>query len=262
MPKDYYQILGVGKTASQEEIKKAYRQKALLIHPDVNPSLEAQSAFQELSKAYEILGDPTARANYESEEIIIRFEEFDDETHRQTTERERHAAWEHDSETRPLVEADYAQYRKSTTRIAVVLFFFGLSFFIDAALYQDIGEFQVQKVSDWTAYGKSGKEINSAVITLESFSFKTSYEGNGIRKGEFIQLKQSVIYGFNRVKRENAVSFEQAINYLYLLYMAASFVLLSGFIGILKSSSSSSKFNAAIVGIFFCFCLMIFLLYI
>lgn len=62
MPKDYYQILGVNKNASQEEIKKAYRKLALKYHPDRGGD---QSKFKEINEAYQILGDSQKRAQYD-----------------------------------------------------------------------------------------------------------------------------------------------------------------------------------------------------
>jgi len=67
---DLYQILGVPRTASQEEIRKAYRQLAKKYHPDFNPgNREAEEKFKKISQAYEILGDPEKRAKYDRGEI-------------------------------------------------------------------------------------------------------------------------------------------------------------------------------------------------
>jgi curved DNA-binding protein len=64
--KDYYATLGVGKTASEKEIKQAFRKLARKHHPDVNPGDKASEArFKEINEAYEVLGDPDKRRKYD-----------------------------------------------------------------------------------------------------------------------------------------------------------------------------------------------------
>lgn len=64
--RDFYKILGIGKTASQAEIKRAYRQKSLQYHPDKNPGNEdAQNMFQDVAAAYEVLSDEEKRQIYD-----------------------------------------------------------------------------------------------------------------------------------------------------------------------------------------------------
>ncbi len=64
--KDYYQILGVPRSADAKEIKRAYRSLAVKHHPDKNPGdKRAEERFKEINEAYEVLGDPTKRAKYD-----------------------------------------------------------------------------------------------------------------------------------------------------------------------------------------------------
>ncbi len=66
MKRDYYEILGVSRTATAAEIKKAYRKKAIEYHPDRNPGdKKAEEKFKEAAEAYEILSDPDKRARYD-----------------------------------------------------------------------------------------------------------------------------------------------------------------------------------------------------
>ena len=63
--KDYYEIMGVGRDASQDEIKRSYRQLARKYHPDVSKESDAEARFKEVGEAYEVLKDPEKRAAYD-----------------------------------------------------------------------------------------------------------------------------------------------------------------------------------------------------
>ena len=64
--RDYYEVLGVAKNATAEEIKKAYRKKAIQYHPDKNPgNKEAEEKFKEAAEAYEEMREADKRARYD-----------------------------------------------------------------------------------------------------------------------------------------------------------------------------------------------------
>lgn len=65
MPRDYYDILGISKTADEDAIKKAYRKLAKQYHPDVNKAPDAKAKFQEIQQAYDVVRDPEKRKLYD-----------------------------------------------------------------------------------------------------------------------------------------------------------------------------------------------------
>ena len=74
--KDYYKILGVAKTATQEEIKKAYRKMAVKYHPDKNPdNKDAEAKFKEANEANDVLSDPEKRRKYD--ELGVNWKQYE-----------------------------------------------------------------------------------------------------------------------------------------------------------------------------------------
>ena len=59
--RDYYEVLGLSKSASDDEIKKAYRKLAKKYHPDINKAKDAEEKFKEINEAYEVLSDPNKK---------------------------------------------------------------------------------------------------------------------------------------------------------------------------------------------------------
>ncbi|MEN9839366.1 MAG: hypothetical protein RL177_845, partial [Bacteroidota bacterium] len=63
--RDYYEVLGVAKDASAEDIKRAYRKKAMELHPDRNKAPDAETKFKEAAEAFDVLKDPDKKARYD-----------------------------------------------------------------------------------------------------------------------------------------------------------------------------------------------------
>ena len=63
---NYYSVLGIGKNASKEEIKKAYHRSALKYHPDKNKNENSEAMFKKVVEAYEVLSDPYKKERYDN----------------------------------------------------------------------------------------------------------------------------------------------------------------------------------------------------
>ena len=63
--RDYYDILGVSKNASEDDLKKAFRKLAFQYHPDRNKEASAEEKFKEINEAYQVLSDPEKRSQYD-----------------------------------------------------------------------------------------------------------------------------------------------------------------------------------------------------
>jgi molecular chaperone DnaJ len=70
-PGDYYNVLGIDKKASQDDIKKAYRKLARQYHPDTNQDAGAEERFKQISEAYDVLGDPEKRKKYDRGQSVF-----------------------------------------------------------------------------------------------------------------------------------------------------------------------------------------------
>jgi molecular chaperone DnaJ len=63
--RDYYEVLGISKNSTQEEIKRAFRRLAMQYHPDRNKAADAEQKFKEINEAYEVLSDEKRRHTYD-----------------------------------------------------------------------------------------------------------------------------------------------------------------------------------------------------
>lgn len=107
---DYYKLLGIDKTATQDDIKKAYRKLARKYHPDVNPNdKEAERKFKEINEAHEVLSNPENRKKYDKYgKDWMRAEEFE----RAQKQQQYHSAQQEQS-TGDFSESDYSDFFES-----------------------------------------------------------------------------------------------------------------------------------------------------
>ncbi|HMJ68852.1 MAG TPA: DnaJ domain-containing protein [Cyclobacteriaceae bacterium] len=111
--KDYYEIMKVGRKATDAEIKKAFRKLANQYHPDKNPAYEAEAIFKEINEAYEVLGDAANRLDYDQKLANPAFYEYQNTRQQQNT-----APY-------PRRPSERAMLQLSLLRYSRLLFYFG-----------------------------------------------------------------------------------------------------------------------------------------
>jgi hypothetical protein len=113
MFKDYYKILGIAPTATQEEIKKAYRTQSMRWHPDKNPGVDTTAQMQDINEAYNILRDSATKARYDAEYTRFnstRFEQKKKTNYESTKETDKESEYDIKDET---LKEDIKEARKA-----------------------------------------------------------------------------------------------------------------------------------------------------
>ncbi len=116
---DFYDLLGVSRTASDHDVKEAYRKLAFEYHPDRNPAPEAEEMFKGISEAYSVLSDPQKRMLYDAR----RLPEYDDHL-----EAFRYEQREAARQKRRNYEALRSAHREEVVKTAGILLFFLILF--------------------------------------------------------------------------------------------------------------------------------------
>ncbi len=132
---DYYQILGVTYSASQQEIKRAYRKLAVMYHPDKNRDPAAENIFKKINEAYDILSDPLKKSRYDQ-----RFQSAFSESTYEEPPRHRDPAYRssrpkvHRKSDRERLKDLMKMYMPWATRITQICFGFSLLILVDYGL--------------------------------------------------------------------------------------------------------------------------------
>lgn len=187
--KDYYAILGLSPSASESEIKRAFRQLAIRYHPDKNPSPEARPLFHDINEAYDVLGDPEKRALYDARRENPFAEIFSEpvqphrdpayrrkRTHRPNPNREPPASY--------ILMRDYLKYVMWISRVGLV---FSTLFFADYFLPRVQEEEAIvniyavkfrRSVSHHIITTASGREIKLYDYKAENFAREKTIRGS------------------------------------------------------------------------------------
>ena len=258
MRKDYYAILQVNKNAEQGHIKKAYRQKARRLHPDLNASDKAKDQFQELQEAYSILSNPDLRHQYDIG-ILFKKEFVPAPPPREESGHRGGQGRTYKYESANKYYTDYEANNKTAFFVCIAVLVFSSTFFIDLCIHQQLGISTVLNIQNKALSTYNMNDVKDVIVNTDQLSFEKRLEQGEISVGDEIEIRQSVVYKFLSFRKIGNGSFSYMKSSPFLIYLTALIVFFSGLFGITPFSKAERKFNAAIIGSFFSFALIIFL---
>lgn len=213
--KDYYSILGVHPSASDYEVRKAFRKLAVRYHPDKNPSAEARPLFHDINEAYDVLSDPEKRALYDAR----RANPFAEILQEPATAAHRDPAYRRKRSAVPrqkgpsasfLLMQEYLPYTMWISRIGLLI---TTLFFIDYLLpYQTVEE----GISEIYAVKMRGRAAYHIIITDSGREIKLyEYHVEHFRNEPAIRSTLTPIYGTLMAVSNVRGTYTERLAYMY-----------------------------------------------
>ena len=260
MASDYYQILELRRDASAKEIKRAYRKKALVLHPDVNAKPNALEEFQQLQEAYAVLSDPDKRARYDQGEETEVTVDPTPPDYREYRRRTWNNSSRFDTTGRPRPDTDYAHFARFNTIIGCITLLFASTFLVDFFINTEQKGLTVLTVQNKGLVTKKRDDFNYLRIETDGGTFDKGMEGFDLQPGEQIDLKKSGIYGFIKYRRLGEPDYHQVTSIPLITYILAILVYIASLNAVFNKKRPERKFNAAIIAAFFSVMLLVFAL--
>ncbi len=268
MSKDYYSILGVEKSATESEIKLAFRRQAKSLHPDVNSSHQANAEFQDLNEAYIILGNAASRLRYdngelEEPEVTYTWEEVE-QILREREIRRQNRGWDrvftYDNEN-VYPPTNYEANERTVQLINLGILIFAFSFILDFFIFFNVGSEIILNQNVLVKTVRNGPSQAWTESNTESLTFYIAYGKPTPKVGDEIEVKRSLFYGNHKFKTQTSDQFIRADDLPMVIYIIAALACLIGWLGTSKYFNAERKFNAAIIGVFLSITMIVILFY-
>jgi len=268
--KNYYKILNIDRYATNQQVKKAYRELALKFHPDKTNVPDAHQKFTEINEAYQILGREESRENYnfifdyeqlnkrriKDDSTFTTVSDWGQEVKRKARQYRRPAYAKNEDE-----DIDLRPYVKSVRVVSMLSFLFTFLVILDYFLPKITYDQTIQ--SKLTTY----KSTNTIVIATEDFQFPLSYSyAKLIHSGDKATISLSPIFGIHYNMAVDTGLDAYIFNPHYSIYNVFSFFLVillaTSYIGIFhKKENPELIFSAGVANVFISL-LVMYLIYI
>jgi hypothetical protein len=245
--KDYYAIIGVSRSASSLEIKRAYRKLAVRYHPDKNPDVEAEQLFKEINEAYDVLSDAYKKSGYDylisndHHEVVV----ANEPRHRDPAYRRRKpSSVKYKSERERMFELMTA-YLPQSVRVLKISFGFCLLLILDYGLPFKTTSGTVEKISAHS--GRKTETLNT--ISMENsaeFTIDKEYSGH-FKKGDEVTLRATRIFNIIVTAEANDGFIASMSVTIYSVFIFAPTVLFAmTILGLYRKNSIELQFNLGV----------------
>jgi curved DNA-binding protein CbpA len=256
---NYYQVLGVESSATESEIKKAFRRLAVMYHPDKNPDPQAENIFKVVNEAYDVLSDPVARRRYDQALLGV----VDNPV--QTTYRHRDPAYR-PARPRQYRPTESQRIREAMTRFlpfakACSIFCFVLcsALMIDYALPSRITQEEVTMITTVRTYSRNSSTTWWVIHTSGGVkAFLPYIESDHFKGGEVIEVATSrfLKVPFHIRAGSHSVKIGKTI-YGNFIFAPIALLVISG-IGVIVRNNIDYGFNFGVTS----FVILIFMIFI
>lgn len=249
---DYYDLLRVEKTATSDEIRRAYRQLAILLHPDKNPHPDAAAGFRAITEAYQVLIDPEQRKIYDAQQELDQLIERKGPAYRDPAYRR--AAENNNLPKRPFINHQQEFIRRlipATKWVSRICFVLCTLLLIDYMMPSN--QFQEVVILDEGVMQQSMRSVSQhKLVTQGGHHFSVNFPDNlQFTKEPEIIAETSGLFNLIKSIRTRSGNFRvSALASLYGNFLFAPILLvLLTFSGMLVRESDEMKFNIALVSL-------------
>lgn len=246
--KDYYQILTVSRTASEVEIKRAFRKLAVIYHPDKNPDPAAEQFFKEVNEAYDVLGNPEKRRAYDFRLVNAFVQDIQTQppkAHRDPAYRRRRPAGPRPKTEQQKLFELMVLYAPVCRKIILVAFYISVFLIIDFALPRTTS---YEMVIDTSGYNKGSDEWMTVRTHKRALVIPFQWPKQ-FTNGTRVSVKSSLFLNIpTRLESETASAKVYKTIYSNFIFIPIALIL-SSWLGMRFRRQPEKAFNYAIVSL-------------